>query len=249
MSKLRREFGLKAAANAPFKLCAKFESLLDKTPLWLVNTVGLSAAFAAMATGFASDDARYIIANTAGVLGGLCVIARQAGFKKADNMKKLNIGKSSGGLVQYVLTNNWPAVAIHVNGLTMNNLFSLKAFKSKKAKALTGVFGLVGVAGVTTWQILNIAHDSDLDKSEKIFNASIQALPLAANTFGVIGAAQEEGKWHRLSMGAAGGISVVYDTAAGAYGMLVSSVGSTICTGIGWWKHDRKKSPEHAPAI
>ncbi len=231
-----------------FKLCQKFEKTLErKSPLTLTFAAASGAAVA-IYTGLHFEYLQPLIANTGGALSGACVIIRQTGFKKADNMKKLNIAKSAGALTQYALGGFIPALAIIFTDMALNNIHLRKKFETAASKIKISLAGAGIVTAASIPSIVMAFNNEALPISQRILSAGLQALPMTANYCGIAAAAAHEAKNHRLLMGAGGLLSVIFDIGSQSYGMLVSSVGSTVSTGIGWWKHDRQPKQTPVPA-
>jgi hypothetical protein len=243
-----------------FKIASRLENELLAVPAVRLTAFSLAAAFGVVAAVSQAPEAiQNVVANLGGITAGTLVILRQAGMKDAEAMKKLNVSKSSAACVQYGIMGNWSGVFTNLTSIGINQLylsmhgrqmpesFTLFQHKIKSSFAVAGG----GAAISTSLSLPFIVHafnqGYETSAVHGLVQGAIHTLPLAANYFGIAAAAQREGKFHRGLMGGAGGISIVYDISTGAYGMLVSSVGSLVGTGVGWYKHDRKRKNDLLP--
>jgi hypothetical protein len=224
-----------------FRLTAAFEDALKRTSpnKILVASLAVPAAVVATTMTMMPEQAHWI-AHAGGVACGALVITRQAGFKEADSMKAINIIKSGAACVQYGLGGQITGVLINLNSMGLNWFFLKEAGKQFKYKMTVGVGTALATTALSAKPIMDAYLQGRQTSPLMAYsNAAVQSLPLVANYLGIVATWQKEGRYHRASMGGAGGTSIIYDVATGSYGMLVSSVGSFLGTFVGWYKHDR----------
>jgi hypothetical protein len=218
----------------------------------LFFSLGTAAAFILLAQ-FLPKDIASLIANAGGICAGMLIIFRQIGMKNAEAMKKINLSKCSAACVQYGIGGNWTGVFINLNSLALNKFYILlhkgeapEKFslfgKDVLSSAVVTAVSTIIVTGMSIPFLLSVygKHIGD-----GVFPAigwlTVHLLPLTIVYIDMFAASRRKGSSQRLSLGLCGALSILYDVLTQSYGMLLSSVGSSVGAVIGWYKYDRNK--------
>lgn len=239
---------VKRASDPLFALSHKLEQALNKVSPEKLTIGSLVSVFAVSALAVQQGVPLPVVANINGGLASLMIFARQAGLKDAEAMKKSNIIRSNALIVQYGLAEKMTGVFANATSVVLNYLF-LKDFGQRHKLKLS-----VAGAGVSTALSAPVIFNSVAQGLESgpllgVFNGAVQSLPLLGSYLGIYAIAQNEGKKHRLAMGAGGALDLCYDLATQSWGSVVGRTSNVVGTVIGYRKHDRKpKSTPDMPA-